>query len=116
MIKNYKERKQLVKIIKFLIEEGAGVNEANKEGTTPFMNCAKSGEKKLCKFLVDRGVDPNEKRNDRTTALHFASQNGKADLCQYLVEEFGLDVNAISIDQMREASPLCQAARMRISA
>jgi hypothetical protein len=51
------ERRDLVKLIELLIEEGADVNAVDRVGDTPFMNCAKSGDVKLCKFLVERGAD-----------------------------------------------------------
>jgi ankyrin repeat protein len=43
-IDSFKKR-ELVKLIKFLIEEGADVDAVDCLGFTPFMNCAIGGEK-----------------------------------------------------------------------
>jgi ankyrin repeat protein len=105
------ERRDLVKLIKFLIEEGADVNAVDCLGFTPFINCATEGEKELCKMLVDRGAVPSTERNDGTTALHMATQMGNMVVCRYLVEDCGLDINAESRDEnMRPRTPLFLAA------
>jgi hypothetical protein len=105
------ERRDLVKLIKFLIEEGADVNAVDCLGFTPFINCATGGESELCKMLVDRGAVPSTERNDGTTALHAAAQMGYIVVCRYLVEDCGLDINAECRDEKgRPRTPLCIAA------
>jgi ankyrin repeat protein len=92
-----KERREMVKMIKFIIEEGDDVNAANDQGITPFMNCAGAKELNLLKFLVGRGVDPKATRKDGTTALHMSAENGFIHICQYLVEECGLNIEATCV-------------------
>jgi ankyrin repeat protein len=105
------ERRDLVKVIEFLIGEGANLNAFDQFGDTPFMNCAKGGDVRLCKFLVERGADPSIKRNDGGTSLHTAAAQGREDVYQYLVEDCGLDINAESKDEKgRPRTPLCIAA------
>jgi ankyrin repeat protein len=105
------ERRELVKLIKFLIEEGADLNALDGFGDTPFLNCARNGETGLCKFLVERGADPSIKRNDGGTALHAAAQSVHVDVFRYLVEECGLDIDAEYLDvELRPSTPLCTAA------
>jgi hypothetical protein len=107
------ERRESVKLIEFMIEEGADVNAASeKGGFTPFITCARNGERELCKYLVDRGADLSAKRNDGITALHLSAQNGYTDVCRYLVKDCGLDINAESQDKdLRQRTPLYLAAR-----
>jgi ankyrin repeat protein len=105
------EKRELVKLIKFLIEEGADVNAVDCLRLTPFINCAAGGEKELCKFLVERGADPSVKRKDGGTALHAAAHLDRVDVCRYLVEDCGLDINAECRDEnMNPRTPLCLAA------
>jgi ankyrin repeat protein len=105
------KRRNSVKLIKFLIEEGADFNAVNEFGSTPFMNCAKGGDVKLCKFLVERGADPSVKRKDGGTALHGAAGSCHVDVFRYLVEDCGLDINDEYQDEnMRPRTPLFLAA------
>jgi hypothetical protein len=105
------ERRDLVKLVEFLIEKGAEVNAVDELGDTPFMHCASDGETGLCKFLVERGADPSIKRNDGGTALHAAAGSCHVDVFRYLVEECGLDIDAESKDEnMRPRTPLFLAA------
>jgi hypothetical protein len=106
------ERRELVKSIEFLIEEGADVNAVDSLGSTPFWNCARNGETGLCKFLVERGADPSIKRNDGVTALHGAAGSCRVDDFRYLVEDCGLDIDAECRDNTlrRIVTPLYEAA------
>jgi ankyrin repeat protein len=105
------EKRELVKLIKLLIEEGAELNAVDKLGATPFMNCAIGGEKELCKFLVAQGANPSAKRNNGGTALHGAAERGHPKIFRYLVEDCGLDIEAESKDEnMQPRTPLFLAA------
>jgi ankyrin repeat protein len=103
------ERRDLVKLIEFLIEEGADVNAVEENGNTPFINCATGGETELCKMLVDRGAVPSAKRNKGTNALHMATQYGSVAVCRYLVEDCGLDIEA-NDQEVRPRTPLFLAS------
>jgi ankyrin repeat protein len=105
------ERRELVKLIEFLIEEGANVNAVEEHGNTPFINCASDGETELCKFLVERGADPSAKRYNGWTALHDAAQFGIVTVFRYLVEDCGLGIDVEYRDEnMNPRTPLFLAA------
>jgi hypothetical protein len=97
-------RKDFVKIITFLVEEGVEVNAVNNEGATAFMNLAAGGEVDLLRLLVERGADPKAIRDDGSIALHMAAHRGNFDACRYLIEECGLDIN--TINKRKEISDL----------
>jgi ankyrin repeat protein len=105
------ERRDLVMLIEFLIEEGSDVKAVDSLGFTPFWNCARDSETGLCKFLVERGADPSAKRNDGTTALHGAAASRSGlDVFRYLVEDCGLDIDAEYLDdELRPRTPLYEA-------
>jgi ankyrin repeat protein len=91
----YIERRDLVKLIEFLIEEGADVNAVDSLGFTPFMSCAIGGEKELCEFLVERGADPSARISNGDTALHAAAADDcLVEVIQYLLDDCGLDIEA----------------------
>jgi hypothetical protein len=105
------KRRALVKLIEFLIDEGADVNAVAELGDTPFMNCARNGETGLCKLLVERDADPTAKRNDGATVLHAAAEKLNVQAFRYLVEDCGLDINAEYLDtNSRLRTPLYEAA------
>jgi ankyrin repeat protein len=105
------ERRDLVKLIEFLIEEGADVNAVDEFGSTPFMDCARNGETGLCEFLVERGADLSAKRNNGGTALHAAACLDRVDVFRYLVEDCGMDIDAERQDKiMCQRTPLYEAA------
>jgi ankyrin repeat protein len=101
----------LVKLIEFLIEEGADINAVDEFESSPFRNCARNGEAGLCKFLVDRGADPAVKRIDGGTALHAAAEQGSVEVFRYLIEDCGLDIDAECQDKnMSPSTALRNAA------
>jgi hypothetical protein len=100
------EIRELVKQIKFLIEEGVELDIGNDEGSTPFIMCAQNDEMMLCELLVERGADPTLKKKDGGTALHSAAEKGCLKLIRYLVEDCGLEINAEYQDQFQPSSCL----------
>jgi hypothetical protein len=50
------ERRDLVKLIEFLIEEGVDVNAVDHFGFTPFMNCAIGGARSCVNRLLSEGL------------------------------------------------------------
>jgi ankyrin repeat protein len=104
------ERQELVKLITFLIEEGAEVSAVDDGGFSSFIYCARNGEIALCKFLVVQGADPSL-YGGRGTALHEAACSDRVDIFRYLVEDCGLKIDAEwKDDKMRQITPLAVAA------
>ncbi len=76
-----------IEIAKYLIEQGANVNEKTEKGMTCLMFMANWGNFELVKSLVEKGAKINEKIDGRATALNYAAQNGNFDIVSYLVEK-----------------------------
>ncbi|MCW5212520.1 ankyrin repeat domain-containing protein [Desulfobulbus sp. TB] len=72
-------------IAKFLISEGADVNERFEDGTTALMSASQNGQMELVQALLEKGAKVNEKNNDGITALLIASGNGRTDVVKELL-------------------------------
>ena len=92
------EKSRVMKLIKFLIEQGIDLNSVDHDGYTPFLRGAQEGLFSICKLLVEKGADFTAIRTSNyTTALHIAAQNGHLDICRYLVEDLGFDIESFVV-------------------
>jgi len=48
---------ETVELVKFLLDKGAGINDANQDGITALHGAAYKGANKIVQLLVDRGAD-----------------------------------------------------------
>jgi ankyrin repeat protein len=75
-------------VAKFLLDRGADVNSANRNGWTPLMGAASGGDKNLVRLLIDRGADVKARHAYGWTALKLAGSKGH----QGVLELLGKDV------------------------
>ena len=80
-------------IARFLIDEGADVSEANKDGWTPLFFAAWEGHESVAQLLIDRGADVLAADNDSSTPLHFAVREGHLAVARVLMDK-GANVSA----------------------
>jgi ankyrin repeat protein len=73
---------------KLLIENGADINRPSKNGTTPLMNAAKTGQMELVKLLIDHGARINAENNSGHNALYYAMA-GKQEAIADVLLSFG---------------------------
>ncbi|MBR5705799.1 MAG: ankyrin repeat domain-containing protein, partial [Deltaproteobacteria bacterium] len=76
-----------------LINAGANVNAANKNGFTALMKAASNGYTDTARLLIDNGAQVNATHKDGYTALMFAALYGHADTVRLLVGR-GAQVNS----------------------
>jgi len=80
--------------VKLLIEKGADINMADKDGDTPLIKASEKGHKEIAKILIEKGVDPNAVTNKfGRTALIKASIYGQIEVVKLLIEK-GAEINA----------------------
>lgn len=70
-----------VEIAKFLVENGADVNNKDNIGTTPLMSAAQNDLTNIVKYLIEQGADPHEKNNFGRTCKDCAYSR---ELTEYL--------------------------------
>ena len=79
-------------VITALIQVGADLNLANKNGATPAFIAAQNGHVEVIKALHEAGADLNQALNDGATPAYIAAENGHAEVINAL-HEAGADLN-----------------------
>jgi ankyrin repeat protein len=62
----------IVDSAKILIENGASINRPSKDGTTPLMNAARTGQLEIVELLINHGAQINAENESGHNALYYA--------------------------------------------
>ena len=81
-----------LKLVQFLLNEGAEVNKANNFEDTPLHFAACKGHKDAVKVLLERGAQPDWENRMHVTPLYLASLKCHKDVVNFLLER-GADPN-----------------------
>lgn len=93
VIQELDENRKL-KLMKYLIENGANVNAKSASGKTILHLASQKGYLEIVKYLVDeKSVDLNVQDKFGSTCLHIASKCGHLEIVRYLVDKEGVDLN-----------------------
>ncbi len=90
-----------------MIEKGAKVNLANKDGWAALMLAALNGYEEICKMLIEKGAEVGVAKEDGYTALMLAAEKGYKEVCQMLIENRA-EVNLV---EKNGATPIMIAAQ-----
>jgi ankyrin repeat protein len=85
-----------VAAVRMLLDQGASVQQRDREGHTALWLAAYFGRSEVAKALLDKGADPNARGREGWTPLMWAVQQGHAEVVRLLIER-GADVNATGI-------------------
>jgi ankyrin repeat protein len=86
-------REKHLKIVKFLIDNGADVNAKDWYGTTVLIPVAEWGNLEIVKYLIDNGADVNAKDRSGDTVLMLVAFWGDLEIVRLLIDK-GADANA----------------------
>ena len=73
-----------IKIIKFLIKQGADINKVNKYGETPLFSAYHVGNEAIVKYLVEHGAEIKRKNKKGQTPFLIAPPPKKKKKNEYI--------------------------------
>ena len=65
--------KEMVEIVRLLVEQGADVTAKDKSSSTPLHLASSFGSPEIVRLLIERGVNITAEDESRRTPLHLAS-------------------------------------------
>ena len=74
---------------KFLLEQGADVNNPTNSGETPLHHASDNSNYQLASLLLQYGGDPNFQQNEGETPLHYSAFHGDPEMMQLLLDNGG---------------------------
>jgi ankyrin repeat protein len=80
-------------IIELLLEKGANVNQAGRDGKTAFMLAILFSKIQIIELLLEKGANVNQADQDGKTALMRAILFGKIQIIELLLKRNDVDVN-----------------------
>jgi ankyrin repeat protein len=98
-----------VKVVAFLLENGANINDRDTIDQTPLIIAAQNGCKDIVKMLLDAGANIEHKNDQGENALISAAQEGHIDTVKLLLDA-GADINQSNADG---ETPLDLAIRLK---
>lgn len=86
-------RNDHLRVVEFLVKNGADVNAEDKRGIIPLYYSVWLGKSyEIAECLVNNGADVNFKRGNDTSLLYLASRDGKEKIAELLIKK-GADLN-----------------------
>jgi ankyrin repeat protein len=73
-------------VIKYLVENGAGVNVKDNNNITPLASVVSRNHIQAAEYLITKGADINAAANSNDTPLHYAASGGMVDMVRLLLK------------------------------
>merc|ERR1712034_300311 len=74
-------------VVKYLINNGAGVNQADNNGWTPLLLCSQNGNLSIVEYLINHEADVNQADNNGVTSLAVAIANNHTKIAKFLLSK-----------------------------
>lgn len=74
-------------VLQYIVEQGIGINVADKDGMTMLHLAALSGHLECVKYLVEKGADIHAKNTFGEKPIHGAAKNGHVECLEYLAKK-----------------------------
>ncbi|KAJ6002935.1 hypothetical protein N7451_005482 [Penicillium sp. IBT 35674x] len=103
---------ETLRIIDYLIAQGADIEAHGHKGRTPLMQATQLGNVGFVDVLCSHGANVNATDDDGMTAVFFAVKQGSVELVKYLIDH-GADVNWTCHNCL---TPLLLASQQRLTA
>jgi hypothetical protein len=73
-----------IEAVRFLLEEGADIDQRDHAGNTALMGAAFKGDLEIVQVLIENGADPRLANPQGLTAKSFAEMFGRVDVAKFL--------------------------------
>ncbi len=97
-------------LLRFLVEKGAEVGDADASGATALHSVAARGHLEACRLLVEKGAPVGAKNKDGAPPFYVAATAGNREIMEYL-QAHGADKAGLQIRNAWGRTPLCAVAR-----
>ena len=81
------------RLVKYLLEKGANVNQQDESGYTALMDAAYNNYVEVVKVLLEHGADVNMKTKEGYSAHHYASLDGNVATLTLLEEVVDFNIH-----------------------
>jgi len=81
-----------IEMVKYLIQNGAGINIKSLDGQTPMCYACKEGHLAIVEYLANQGADLNVKDTIGNRPICIAGKLGYIDIVEFLIQE-GADIS-----------------------
>lgn len=71
---------------KYLVENGANINQVDKDGKTPLIIAIDKRINEIVIYLIDKGANIDQEDNDGNTALFHSVMTGNYDITKHILE------------------------------
>ena len=86
-------KKSHLAVVKYLVEQGADMEKADRGGCTPLMNASLRGHFEVVSYLLEQGATSDKADRWGETSLHCAADYGHLEATKLLMV-YGADLNA----------------------
>ncbi|KAG5852551.1 hypothetical protein ANANG_G00063620 [Anguilla anguilla] len=93
-------------VCRFLLEQGAGVQQVNRRGVSPIFSAVRQGQGQITELLLQHGADVNTSDKQGRTLLMVAACEGHLNAAEFLVSK-GAELTSVDKEGLTPLSWAC---------